>query len=351
MDFFKIEYRSVIKFLTLEKATPQEIFERLKAVYGEVSPSYTTVRRWAQMFKLGRTTIIDDDRSGRPIEITTDENVAAIEKLVTTERRLKVRELALEVGISTERVHFILTQKLDLRKICARWVPCLLTAEHKAYRVQCCQELLAMYDADPENFWTHLVTGDETWIHHYDPESKQESMEWHHRGSPPPLKAKRERSKNKLMASFFWDSRGVLLLDYLPRGSTLNSEYYCKILERLRYTIKNRRRGALTRGIYFQHDNASPHTSHFTTAALDRSFLIVVPHPPYSPDLAPSDFFLFRHLKKYLRGNRYADDSEMIAAVQDWLDSRPESFFLEGLMELKGRWEKCIISGGNYVEK
>ena len=81
-------------------------------------------------------------------------------------------------------------------------------------------------------------------------------------------------------------------------------------------------------------------------AALDRSFLIELPHPPYSPDLAPSDFYLFHHLEKHLRGNRYEDDSEMIVAVQDWISSRPKSFFWMGCCSLRKDGKSVF-----YVEK
>ncbi|GFU53286.1 mariner Mos1 transposase [Trichonephila clavipes] len=95
------------------------------------------------------------------------------------------------------------------------------------------------------------------------------------------------------MASIFWDRKGVLLCEFMPRGTTINADRYCEILNKLRRAIQNKRRGILTKGVRFHHDNARPHTANRTTALVERFGWEMVSHPPYSPDLAPSDFHLF----------------------------------------------------------
>ncbi|CAK1583556.1 unnamed protein product [Parnassius mnemosyne] len=77
----------------------------------------------------------------------------------------------------------------------------------------------------------------------------------------------------------------------------------------------------------------------------------LLPHPPYSPDQAPSDFFLFPNLKKHLGGQRFSTNDEVKAAVDAYFDSKEESFFFNGLNAWKGRWQKCIKLDGDYVEK
>jgi len=67
---------------------------------------------------------------------------------------------------------------------------------------------------------------DEAWLYHYDPETKQQSMEWRHIGSPRPRKFRVQKSFGKVLASIFWDQDGILLIDYLPKGQTINAEYY-----------------------------------------------------------------------------------------------------------------------------
>jgi len=77
----------------------------------------------------------------------------------------------------------------------------------------------------------------------------------------------------------------------------------------------------------------------------------VLKHPPYSPDLGPSDFHLFGPTKEHLRGQKFADDNEVMEAVQSWVKVTPKSFFLEGIRKLVDRWTKCVTKQGDYVEK
>ena len=74
-------------------------------------------------------------------------------------------------------------------------------------------------------------------------------------------------------------------------------------------------------------------------------------HPPYSVDLAPSDFYLFRRLRKHLCGTRIYDDNEIKPATVSYLDSMPQEFYLTGIKELFDRCGKCIAVKGICVEK
>ncbi|GFU97887.1 mariner Mos1 transposase [Trichonephila clavipes] len=104
------------------------------------------------------------------------------------------------------------------------------------------------------------------------------------------------------MCTVFWDSKGILLIDFLLRGQTINAAVYCETLRKLRRAIQNKRRGFLSKSVVFLHDNARPHTANVTKNLLRGFGWDVLDHPPYSPDLAPSDFHLFLHLKSFLAG-------------------------------------------------
>jgi len=82
------------------------------------------------------------------------------------------------------------------------------------------------FQRDPNDFLSRLVTMDETWLYHYDLETKQQSMEWLHSSSPHPKKFRVQKSAGKVVTSIFWDQDGILLIDYLPKGQTINAEYY-----------------------------------------------------------------------------------------------------------------------------
>jgi len=93
------------------------------------------------------------------------------------------------------------------------------------------------------------VTIDETWFCRYDPESKQQSMEWRHSGSPHPKKFQVQKSAGKVLASIFWDQDGIHLIYYLPKGQTINAEYYSSLLVQLKDILKEKRRGKVTKGV------------------------------------------------------------------------------------------------------
>lgn len=209
----KLEYRAVIKFLTKEGKLPTEINERLQAVYGSNAPSFSTVKFWARQFKFGRESLEDDPRSGRPIEATGGEIVKKVEDLLVENNRLTKKQLAEMLNISTESVLRILHEKLGMNKVSCRWVPRMLTIENKRQRLAAANEFLDMCKTDPNKIFHRIVTCDETWIHHYDPETKQQSMQWQRRGNRAPIKFKVQPSAGKIMASVFWDAEGILLID------------------------------------------------------------------------------------------------------------------------------------------
>ena len=104
------------------------------------------------------------------------------------------------------------------------------------------------------------------------------------------------------MCTVFWGRQGVLLVEFLPQGTTINSVVYCETLKKLRCAIQNKRRGMLSATILLLHDNARPHSAAQTQDLITSFRWERMDHPPYSPDLAPSDFHLFLHLKKFLGG-------------------------------------------------
>jgi len=127
----------------------------------------------------------------------------------------------------------------------------------------------------------------------------------------------------------FWDQDGILLINYLPKGQTINAEYYSSLLVQLKDILKEKRRGKVTKGVLFLHDNAPAYRALAAQKKLAYLGFQCPDHPPYSPDLAPSDYHLFPGLKKkQLIGRHFSSDAEVIAAVETWLDGQPFEFFL-----------------------
>ena len=100
-----------------------------------------------------------------------------------------------------------------------------------------------------------------------------------------------------------------------------------------------------------QKENARIHTCKVAMCAVERNGYELIPHPASSPDLAPSDFFLFPNLKKDIRGYHFRSDEKVVTAVEVWVNGKDHDFFNSGLMALEHLWSKCITLEGNYIEK
>ena len=271
--------------------------------------------------------------------------------LVYSDRRIQVEEIAQALGISHGSVSKILHDHLGIRKLTARWVPKSLSDEQMATRASVCSALLKRFRSKGD-FLLRLVTVDETWVHYYEPENKAQSCrQWVGPGSPRPKKFKMQPSAVKVMATVFWDANGIIMLDFLPKRSTITGVYYANLLDQLRTAIREKRRGKLSKGVFLQQDNARVHTCKVAMDAVEWNGYELIPHPAYSPDLAPSDFLLFPNLKKDICGLHFRSDEEVVTAVEEWVNGKDPDFFSSGLMALEHRWSKCITLEGNYIEK
>lgn len=345
-----IEFRAVIKYLVKKGKGSTDIYKELVEVYKDTAPSFTTVKKWTALFKRGRESLEDDPREGAPTTSVLDENVCAVEKLVRADRRITREQIAKEVGISLGSVSTILHDKLNMNKVCTRWVPRILTTIQCADRKATAEELLENFKADRGGFLDRIVTGDESWVHHYDPESKAESKEWRRPDSPRPTQPLQQASASKIMMTVFWDAGGILLIDFLPHKQTITATYYADLIRKLRASVKEKRRGKLSRGVLMLHDNAPVHKAHLVQAAIQECGFQEISHPPYSPDLAPSNFYLFANLKKHLQGRKFSDDEEVKSAVEEWFNEKDKTFYEAGLNMLPSRWERVIEHDGQYIE-
>ncbi|GFO41728.1 transposase [Plakobranchus ocellatus] len=226
-DDLLIKQRSVIKFLATEGCSAANIHAIMKIVYSEMCISDCAVRKWVRIFKGEdpRETILRDRKClGRPLSPLDTAHREKVDCMIRANRRVKQKEIANEEGISKEQVHHIVTTELGYRKVSARWVPRQLTVEMKAQRKDMCTQLLECYNAEGKAFLQRILTGDESWVHHYDPECKAQSMEYRHKTSPSPRKFKGVAFATKVLFTFFWDMEGVVHMKFLKQGQTVNSE-------------------------------------------------------------------------------------------------------------------------------
>ncbi|GFO12178.1 histone-lysine N-methyltransferase SETMAR [Plakobranchus ocellatus] len=224
-----------VRFLFSKGTKPSEIHKQIAETYGEGAMSRSKVYQWCTWFGEGRTSLIDDEpKSGRPKTSINEENTTRVDELIRCDKRMKIHEIALKLEIPKSTVHEIVHDTLGYRKVSARWVPKMLTEDHKLQRVEISQRLLQRCQQD---------NGDEDTTH--------------------------------------------------IGGQCINAARYCSTLDRVKEPILRKRLGLLRRGVVLQHDNATPHSANLTQQWLQRYGWEILPHPAHCPDLAPSDFHLF----------------------------------------------------------
>lgn len=344
------EQRTNLKFLVQLGKTPSEALGMLQKVYGDETMSRSRVFEWCKRFKEGREDVEDDPRSGRPSTSRNEANVERVKQMVRDDRRLTVRQIADELGMNHNSVWKIITEDLGMQKVCAKMVPRLLNDDQKGRRMQVCQDILERLETEPD-FLRRVITGDESWVFEYDPETKRQSLQWKSPASPRPKKARQSRSSFKVMLIAFFDVRGIVHCEFLPQGQTVNQHVYKEVLRRLLRAVREKRRELWQGNSWLlHHDNAPAHNALSIREFLAKKNIAVLEQPPYSPDLAPCDFFLFPKLKEVMKGTRFDDAEDIKKAVTTELRSIPQESFQQCMQAWQRRMDKCIRCQGDYFE-
>ena len=191
-----------------------------------------------------------------------------------------------------------------------------------------------------------IVTIDEKWIHYDNPKRKKSYVK---PGQPTKSTTKPNIHGAKVMLCIWWDKKGVLYYELLKPGETINEERYRTQLIRLKRAIAEKCPEYATRheAIIFHYDNARPHVAFPVKNYLENSGWEV---PPYSLDLAPSDYHLFRSMQNALTGIRFTSEQGIKNWLESFLAAKPAQFFWDGMHNLPERWIKVISSDGQYFE-
>ena len=202
----------IVRFNTPQ---PTEIHADLQNVYGNGALKYATVCKWVRCFNDGRESIENDPLVGRPVSVLTEKNVATVKTL------RKTHVIARDSGIHSSSVLKILRERLGLCKICACWVPHLLTDEQKQSQVRLALQVIEKYDKCDPRCLEEIVTGDETWIYHFQPDSKAKNKVWVSSEGHRPVTARRCKTSDCMLNAIFFYSKGPVLQIPLPKGSSV----------------------------------------------------------------------------------------------------------------------------------
>ena len=146
------------------------------------------------------------------------------------------------------------------------------------------------------------------------------------------------------MLSVWWGVREIIHWEILLDVCTVTADLYCQQLNRVAAKLKGKQDR-----IYLLHDKARLHVAKSTRQKLLSLGWITIPHPPYSPDLAPTDYHLYRSLSNYLSEKKFNDESQIKMDLVNFFDQKTQEFYESGILSLPERWQQVIDSNGAYI--
>lgn len=335
--------RHLLLFEFNRGSTAAQASRNINKVYGKNFIAGRTSRKWFARFKSNIFSLDDAPRAGRPIDFD-DQRLLAILK---EDNCQTTREISEQMNCDQKTVLNHLHILGKVQKLGA-WIPRDLSQKNKDDRVTVCASLLARYEISVRQhrpFLSLLITGDEKWCLYTNIKRRRQ---WLDKKDLPSPCAKQNLHPLKILLSVWWNMDGIIHWELLDRNATITADVYCQQLRRLSKAIDLKGTNTSCQ-VVLQHDNARPHSAKLTKMVIQELGWEVLPHPPYSPDLAPSDYHLFRALSNNLSGKSFDDEQELRDWLTKWFDSRDEGFFRRGIQKLVNRWEQVIMNDGNYI--
>ncbi|XP_065645670.1 histone-lysine N-methyltransferase SETMAR-like [Hydra vulgaris] len=310
--------------------------------FGEGTVSERPAQKWFQRFSSGDESIEDLPRSGRPLLVDEDELKDAVE----SDSSQTCQELAVRFAVSVETIRLHLHAIGKAWKL-SRWVPHKLSIDNKKQRLTICTSLLSRHNVEP--FLDRLLTCDEKWIVY---NNTKRCYHWLSPDDPIPKTPKPNLHERKVLLCIWWTTAGVVHYELLPTGQTITGLVYSAQLQRVHDLLLVKQPALVhRRGVLLLHDNARPHTARVTQDKLQSLGWESLPHPPYSPDLSPTDFHFFLSLGNHLKGQQFRDQDAVEMELKAFIDSKDREFFRSGINKLVLRWEKVLGANGDYFDE
>ena len=201
----------------------------LQTAFGASCMNRASAFEWHKRFKEGRESRRDDERCGKSKKVRTPELITQIKNFMDKDRRVSIETISAQFDVSVGTIHTIIRKELKMQKICAKFVLRVLREDQKEKRCHDNREMVELINSDPAVL-DALVTCNESWIYCYDLETKRQSSQWKHAGSPRPKKARQSKSTHKRLMIPFFDSTGMIYMHWVPTGQAVNKEYYVDVL-------------------------------------------------------------------------------------------------------------------------
>ena len=307
--------------------------DRINQSMGPGTVSHMTATRWFDRFKHGDYDLEDKQHPGRPPVFDLDVLKAAVEE----DPRQSSWCLAERLGHSQTTV---LRHLHDLGYVWKMpvWIPHELSATQLQMRSDIAVSLLSFKRTT--TWLGNLVTGDEKWTLYVNYHHGRQWLKPGDSGDPTP---KSDLHPKKVLLCVWWCATGVIHWELLPSNTTVTADLYCRQLD----TVAAKLTGKMDR-VFFLHDNARPHVAKLTRQKIQDLGWTTLPHPPYSPDMAPTDYHLFRSLSHSLDGRQFKDDDDLKSGLQTFFDQKSPDFYKQGIYDLPIRWQYIVDHNGTY---
>ena len=321
-----MNFRHILLYYFRKGRNASQAHKKLYALYGNEALKERQCQNWFAKFRSGDFSLKDAQRSGRPVEVDKTHIMAIID----SDRSSTTREIAEKLNVSHTCIQKRIKQlgyvkKLDL------WVPHQLDEIHLKQRISICDSLLKRNEID--SFLKRLIIGDEKLIVY-----------------TAQTTPKAEIRQKKIILSVWWDYKGILYFELLSKKQMINSNVYVQQLAKLNDALQEKRPElADHKRVVIQHDNSKFHTSLVARQKLLELGWDVLSHPPHSPDLAPSDYHLFRSMQKSLNGKIFNDADDVKSHLIQFFADKNQKFYEHGIMILPERWQKVIEKNGQHL--
>lgn len=336
----KQHLREALLFLFHLKKNASDAHRLLVDAYGSHALSERSCRYWLTRFNAGQFDLNNLPCGHQPKRFEDHQLQALLDEDPTHTQN----QLAAALNVTQQAVSKRLSDMGKIQKE-GKWVPHDLSEKNKEQRLTTCNILI---DRNKKKSFLHrIITGDEKWIYFSNPKRKRS---WVDPGQVTKSIAKRNIHMKKALLCIWWDQNGVLYYELLKAGETVNANRYEQQLMRLQQEITVKRPEWADRHgkVILLHDNARPHVAKSVAEAIRQLKWEVLPHPPYSPDIAPSDYHLFRSMAHDLSEQSFKDYDEVQKWLEQWIGTKPQKFFNDGIRKLPKLWEDVLRNGGNY---
>ena len=306
--------RDTIIKLTKDGLTEKEIEEQLHILFGQQAYSRKTIYKWFSLTKIGK----ENEENAKSGPKPDEQLISRILQILDEDPYVSTREIADTLNENESTIWRYLTRELGRVFKYSKWLPHCLNYQQKTRRMHESKELFDILTMCKKDSWRNILTGDQSWFR----------MAYDHEGAwllPEDENPQMNGSKisiQKYMVTIIWGVFGFFIVDILPHGVSYDSTYFIEHILYPLYTIKTQIWSETYRRKLWLHlDNSMVHNSQLCQTKYNEYGFKRTPHPPYSPDLAPSDFYLFGAVKNKLKGSKFTSSDELKEALIEILNA------------------------------